>query len=168
MANSYLTDLTDLMGAFFRTGPQDFPLADTHGLWYVFSNVEMVIRSTNSTNHSWLRIMGIKVVEKNGIPFDPNVEPLFLRTSNAGEPPECISHKSHPHASTSNCVLNRDSFVWLNVNRHMEPNIRDYRKTAELDVQLHFCIEKDPIFLKSFIFWLSDQGAKFDLSGSGL
>jgi hypothetical protein len=50
----------------------------------------------------------------------------------------------------------------------MEPNIRDYEKTEKLDHQSYFCVEEDPIFLKSFLYWLSDQGAKYDYSESGI
>jgi hypothetical protein len=50
----------------------------------------------------------------------------------------------------------------------MEPNIRDYEKTEKLDRHPNFCTEEDPIFLQSFIYWLSDQGAKYDYSDSGI
>ena len=160
--------LEDLMGLLFRSSSEDLPFENTHGLWYVFSNEEMGIRTRNSNNHSWLRIMGIKVMEKKGIPFDPAVEPIFLRTSHPGETPDCLPHKSHPHASPSGCVLYRDSYVWLNVDRNMELGIRDYERTEKLDRHPSFCTEEDPFFLRSFIFWLSDQGAKYDYSESGI
>ena len=168
MSNKETVALQDLMGLLFRTGSEELPFENTHGFWYEFSNLEMRIRSKGSTNHSWLRIMGIKVIEKNGVPFDSAVEPIFLRTSHPGETPHCIAHKSHPHASSLGCVLYWDSFVWLDVDRNMEPNIRDYEKTEKLDRHPHFCVEKDPIFLKLFIYWLSDQGAKYDYSESGI
>lgn len=160
--------LEDLMGMLFRSSSEELPFETTHGLWYVFSNDEKGIRTQKNTNHSWLRIMGIKVIEKDGIPFDPAVEPIFLRTSNEGEPPNCVPHKSHPHASPSGCVLYRDSYVWLNVDRNLEPYIRDYERTEKLDNHSHFCAEEEPLFLKSFIFWLSDQGAKYDYTGAGI
>lgn len=159
--------MQDLMGALFRTG-EDFPIEGTHGLWYAFSNTERGIRTNRNTNHSWLRLVGIKVIEKDGVLFDPAVEPIFLRTSNSGEPPQCVSHLAHPHASSSGCILNRNSFVWLNVNRHMEPNIRNHERTEKLDRHPHFCAEKDPLFIRSFIYWLEELGAKIDYSGSGI
>ena len=158
----------DLMGLLFRSSSDELPFESTHGLWYVFANEEKGIRTKSSTNHSWLRLVGMKVIEKNGIPFDSAVEPIFLRTSHAGEPPDCVIHISHPHASQSGCVLYWDSYVWLNVDRAMEPNIRDYEKTEKLDHHSHFCVEEDPIFLQLLIFWLSDQGAKYDYSESGI
>jgi hypothetical protein len=158
--------LQDLMGVLFRGNPEDQRLENTHGLWYVLSNTEMGIQTRNNTNHTWLRLMGIKVVEKDGIPFDPVVEPVFLRTSNPGEPQDCIKHNSHPHASPSGCLLYRDSYVWLNVDRTMEPNIREYEKTQKLDSQTYLCVETDPLFINSFLFWLSEQGAKYDLTGT--
>jgi hypothetical protein len=168
MAKKDTVALQDLMGVLFRSSSDELPLKSTHGLWYVFANEEKGIRTKGSTNHSWLRLVGLKVIEKNGIPFDSAVEPIFLRTSHAGEPPNCVLHKSHAHASQSGCVLYWDSYVWLNVDRNMEPNIRDYEKTEKLDRHPNFCTEEDPIFLKSFIFWLSDQGAKYDYSESGI
>jgi len=168
MSKKDVVALEDLMGLLFRNSSEELPFKNTHGLWYVFSNKEMGIGSKGSTNHSWLRILGIKIIEKNGIPFDPAVEPIFLRTSHAGKVPDCIDHKSHPHASASGCILYWDSYVWLNVDRNMEPNIRDYEKTEKLDRQLHFCQESNKIFLESFIFWLSEQGAKYELSRAGL
>jgi hypothetical protein len=145
-----------------------FPFENARGLWYVFANQEKGIRSKASTNHSWLRLVGLKVIEKQGVPFDPVVEPIFLRTSHPGEPPDCVPHNSHAHASQSGCVLYRPSYVWLNVDRNMEPGIRDYEKTAELDRRLPFCTEDEAIFLSSFTFWLGENGAKFDFSESGI
>ena len=157
--------LQDLMGVLFRGNPEDQRLENTHGLWYVLSNTEMGIQTRNSTNHTWLRLIGIKVIEKDGIPFDPVVEPVFLRTSHPGEPPDCIKHNSHPHASPSGCLLYKDSYVWLNVDRTMEPNIREYEKTQKLDARPYLCVETDPLFINSFLFWLSEQGAKYELTG---
>lgn len=168
MANKETVALQDLMSLLFRTGSDELPFESTHGFWYEFSNEEMGIRTRRSINHSWLRIMGIKVIEKDGIPFDSAVEPIFLRTSHPGDTPHCLPHKSHDHPSPRRCVLYRDSYVWLNVDRKMEPNIREYQKTEKLDRHSHFCVEEDPIFLKLFIYWLSDQGAKYDYSGSGI
>ena len=158
--------LEDLMGVLFRTNPEELLLDNTYGLWYVLSNEEMGIRTRSSTNHTWLRMMGVRVIEKDGIPFDPVVEPIFLRTSHPGQLPDCLEHKSHPHASANGCTLYRDSYVWINVDRTMEPNIREYEKTSKLDKQSQLCVEEDPLFIKSFLFWLSEQGARFDLSGA--
>lgn len=168
MAKKDIISVQDLMGLLFRSSSEDLPFENTHGLWYVFGNEEKGIRSKGSANHSWLRLVGIKVIEKNGIPFDPAVEPIFLRTSHPGETPNCISHKSHAHASQSGCVLYWDSYVWLNVDRNMEPNIRDYEKTGELERRKPFCTEDDKNFLESFIFWLGENGAKYDYSKSGI
>lgn len=160
--------LEDLLGLLFRSGSEEPPFERTHGLWYAFANEERGIRSKGSVSHSWLRLVGLKVIEKNGIPFDSAVEPIFLRTSNPGEPPDCLPHDSHAHASQSGCVLSRPSYVWLNVDRNMEPGIRDYERTEKLERRSHFCIEDDQYFLKPFIYWLSEQGTKYDYSESGI
>ena len=70
MTNKNSVALQDLMGVLFRTKPEDLLLDNTYGLWYVLSNNEMGIRTRNSTSHVWLRIMGVKVVEKDGIILD--------------------------------------------------------------------------------------------------
>jgi hypothetical protein len=50
----------------------------------------------------------------------------------------------------------------------MEPNIREYERTTTLDESPHFCVEEAPEFLKAFIYWLTDQGGRFDLQTSGI
>jgi hypothetical protein len=78
MAKKDTVALEDLMGMLFRSSLDELPLESTHGLWYMFANEEKGIRTTGSTNHSWLRLVGLKVIEKNGIPFDSAVEPIFF------------------------------------------------------------------------------------------
>lgn len=168
MSNKKLVNQEDLLGVMFRTGPDDFPFDTTYGLWYVFLNNQRGISTTKNSNHSWLRICGTKVVGKGAVEFDPVVEPIFLRSTNSGSLPDCVAHGAHPHATHRGCVLSKDAFVWINVNRSMEPNIRDYEKSTTLDSTPHFCEETDSVFLKSFIYWLSDQGGRYDLSRSGL
>ena len=160
--------LEDLMGAMFRTSPEDFPFEETYGLWYVFLNSQRGMKTSRNTDHRWFRIAGIKVLGKGSVEFDSAVEPIFLRSTNEGNTPDCVKHRAHPHASPKGCVLNKDAFVWINVNRSMEPGIRDYEKTDVLNATTHFCVEKDAVFLKLFIYWLSDQGGSYDLSGSGI
>lgn len=77
MAKKDTVALEDLMGLLFRSSSDELPFENTRGLWYVFANEEKGIRTKGSTNHSWLRLVGMKVIEKNGIPFDPVVEPIF-------------------------------------------------------------------------------------------
>jgi hypothetical protein len=161
-------ELADLLGLMFRTSPEEFPFDDTYGLWYNFLNFERGIKTTKNSEHRWLRISGIKVLGKGQVKFDSAVEPIFLRSTNSGEVPDCVAHKSHPHASSSGCILNKDAFVWINLNRNLEPNIREYEKTKVLDEMRYFCDERDPAFLKAFIYWLTDQGGSYDLSNSGL
>jgi hypothetical protein len=158
----------DLLRLLSPNNGENFPFENATGLWYAFSNEEKGIKSKSSVSHSWLRLIGLKVIEKDGIPFDPLVEPIFLRTSNAGEPPDCIPHDSHAHASQNGCVLNRPSYVWLNVDRNMEPGIREYEKTEVLERRKPFCSEGDKLFLGSLTFWLGENGAKFDLRESGI
>jgi hypothetical protein len=158
----------DLLRLLSPNNGENFVFENARGLWYVFANSEKGIRSKGSVSHSWLRLVGVKVIGKNGIPFDPVVEPIFLRTSHPGEPPDCVPHNSHAHASQNGCVLYRHSYVWLNVDRNMEPGIRDYEKTVELERRKPFCTEEDKIFLGSFTFWLGENGAQFDISESGI
>lgn len=168
MSKTNSVRVEDLMGILFRSNTEDFPFEKTFGKWYAFLNSERGIGTSKNSDHRWLRIAGIKLVGKGKVKFDASVEPIFLRSTIPGSPPDCVDHDAHPHASPAGCILNLDAFVWINVNRSMEPGIRDYEKTSILDGLTPFCIEDDPAFLKRFIYWLGEEGAEFDFSGAGL
>ena len=168
MADTRKLELADLLGLLSRSSQEEFPLDKTYGLWYVFLNNTRGISTNKNIEHRWFRICGTKVTGKGQVAFDSAVEPIFLRSTREGAAPDCVIHRAHPHASSTGCVLNKDGYVWINVNRSMEPNIREYEKTSVLDNTPHFCIEERPDFLKAFIYWLTDQGGQFDLHGSGI
>ena len=158
----------DLLYLLFRTSSQELPFDKTFGEWYLFLNIERGIKTSANKDHKWFRICGVRVQSKNNIQFDSEVEPLFLRsTTNEGAPPEAIPHQPHPHATIHGCQLNKKGSVWLNVNRSMEPNIRDYIRTSVLNETNYFCLEKDPKFLGEFLYYLSEGGASIDISEAG-
>ena len=168
MAKQESVRAVDLLYLLFRTGSQELPFDKTHGEWYLFLNIERGIKTEKNKDHKWLRICGVRVQSKNNIQFDSEVEPLFLRsTSNIGAPPDAIPHQPHPHATIDGCQLNKKGDVWLNVNRSMEPNIRDYVRTILLEDAGYFCVEKDPDFLREFLYYLSEGGASIDVSEAG-
>ena len=168
MSNSEKIGFADLLFLLARSPADDFPLDRTYGKWYVFLNSTRGIQTNKNIDHRWFRLCGTKVVGKGQVAFDSSVEPIFLRSTREGEAPDCVVHRSHPHASATGCVLNKDGFVWINVNRNMEPNIREYEKTTVLDSSPNFCVEEAPDFLKLFVYWLTDQGGQFDLQSSGI
>jgi len=168
MADARSLEFADLLGLLSRSNQNDFPLEKTYGLWYVFLNSTRGIQTTKNIDHRWLRICGTKITGKGQVAFDTAVEPIFLRSTREGEAPDCVIHRAHPHASQIGCVLDKDAYVWINVNRSMEPNIRDYERTSVLETTPHFCTEEKEDFLKAFIYWLTDQGGKFDLKDSGI
>ena len=164
MAEKSSINPADLLHILFRSSDKELPFDEIFGEWYVFLNHERGIATTRNKDHRWLRICGIRISSKNGVQFDSEVEPIFLRTKNTGEPPNAIFHSAHPHAKPDGCVLNLDAFVWLNVNRSMEPNIRDYVRVSTLNSTAPFCLEEDSNFLKQLLYWLTDNGFVFDLS----
>jgi hypothetical protein len=168
MSSQEKIEFADLLSLLSRSPTQEFPFDKTHGKWYVFLNSTRGIQTSKNIDHRWLRLCGAKVVGKGQVAFDSAVEPIFLRSTREGEAPDCVVHRSHPHASSTGCVLNKDGYVWINVNRNMEPNIREYERTTTLDESPHFCVEEAPEFLKAFIYWLTDQGGRFDLQTSGI
>jgi hypothetical protein len=168
MSSQEKIEFADLLSLLSRSPTQEFPFDKTHGKWYVFLNSTRGIQTSKNIDHRWLRLCGAKVVGKGQVAFDSAVEPIFLRSTREGEAPDCVVHRSHPHASSTGCVLNKDGYVWINVNRNMEPNIREYERTTTLDDSPHFCVEEGPEFLKAFIYWLTDQGGRFDLQTSGI
>ena len=168
MADAKRLEFADLLGILSRTSPDEFPLDKTYGLWYVFLNSSRGINTSKNIDHRWLRICGTKVTGKGQVEFDSAVEPIFLRSTREGIAPDCVKHHSHPHASQTGCVLDKDGYVWINVNRSMEPSIRDYEKTSVLDSVPHFCKEEKHDFLTAFIYWLTDQGGQYDFENSGI
>ena len=168
MSSQEKIEFADLLSVLSRSPTQEFPFDKTYGKWYVFLNSTRGIQTSKNIDHRWLRLCGAKVVGKGQVAFDSAVEPIFLRSTREGEAPDCVVHRSHPHASSTGCVLNKDGYVWINVNRNMEPNIREYERTTTLDESPHFCVEEAPEFLKAFIYWLTDQGGRFDLQTSGI
>lgn len=168
MSSQEKIEFSDLLSLLSRSPTQEFPFDKTHGKWYVFLNSTRGIQTSKNIDHRWLRLCGAKVVGKGQVAFDSAVEPIFLRSTREGEAPDCVVHRSHPHASSTGCVLNKDGYVWINLNRNMEPNIREYERTTTLDNSPHFCVEEAPEFLKAFIYWLTDQGGRFDLQTSGI
>lgn len=158
----------DLLHLMFRSNEPGFDFDKTFGEWYSFLNIERGIRTSKNSDHRWLRIRGVKVENEQGLEFDPEVEPIFLRSTRKGEPPEAVEHHAHPHSHPRGCILNLDAYVWTRVNKSHEPSIRDYIRTKELDRHPNFCIEKDRKFLSMFLFYLSDVGYKIDISEAGI
>jgi hypothetical protein len=158
----------DLLSLLFRSSQPGFDFERTHGEWYLYLNIERGIRTTKNSDHRWLRLRGVRVDNQLGIIFDSEVEPLFLRSTRTGEPPEAIEHKAHPHSNPAGCILNLDAYVWTRVDRSHEPGIRDYARTKELDERAFFCLEKDEKFLSMFLYYLSDAGFKLDISEAGV
>ena len=168
MGKQEVVSAVDLLYLLFRTSSQELPFDKTYGEWYLFLNIERGIKTSKNNDHKWLRICGVRIESKNNIQFDSEVEPIFLRsTSNTGSPPDAIPHQPHSHATTDGCQLNKKGSIWLNVNRSMEPNIRDYVRTSILDENSYFCLEKEPDFLREFLYYLSESGASINISKAG-
>jgi hypothetical protein len=168
MTNQRVVRAEDLLFLMFRSSEPGFDFDLTFGEWYSFLNIERGIRTGKNKDHRWLRLRGVKVDNEKGINFDSEVEPLFLRSTRKGEPPEAIGHQAHPHSNPAGCILNLDAYVWTRVNRSLEPGIRDYARTKELDQLSFFCLEKDRKFLSMFLYYLSDAGFKLDISEAGV
>ena len=158
----------DLLYVMFRSGEPALDFENTYGEWYSFLNIERGIRTSKNSDHRWLRLRGVKIENERGIEFDSEVEPIFLRSSREGEPPEAVEHHAHPHSHPDGCILNLRAYVWTRVNKNYEPGIRDYVRTKELDRLPHFCIENNRNFLSMFLFYLSEVGYKLDISESGV
>lgn len=168
MSKSRAVRPEDLLYLLFRGGSPDFDLEKTHGQWFIFLNVERGIRTAKNNDHRWLRLRGVKIGDNMGINFDPEVEPLFLRSTRQGEAPEAVYHAAHKHSKMGECALNLDAYVWTRVNRSLEPGIRDYARTIDLDNTKSFCLEKEASFLKSFLYYLTENGLQLDISEAGL
>lgn len=158
----------DLLYLMFRSSEPALDFDRTFGEWYSFLNLERGIRTTKNLDHRWLRLRGVKVENEIGINFDSEVEPLFLRSTREGEPPEAVEHQAHPHSRPDGCILNLRAYVWTRVNKGHEPGIRDYARTKELDQLPNFCVEKDTKFLSMLLYYLSDAGYRLDISEAGL
>lgn len=158
----------DLLNLLFRSGEPGFDFEKTYGEWYTFLNIERGIRTTKNSDHRWLRLRGVRVENAQGIKFDSEVEPIFLRSTREGEPPDAVEHMAHPHSHPGGCILNLRAYVWTRVNKNHEPGIRDYVRTKELDQLPYFCLEKERKFLSMFIYYLSEAGFRLDISEAGL
>jgi hypothetical protein len=154
----------DLLYVMFRSAEPAFDFENTYGEWYSFLNIERGIRTSKNSDHRWLRLRGVKIENEKGIDFDSEVEPIFLRSTREGEPPEAVEHQAHPHSNPSGCILNLRAFVWTRVNKSHEPGIRDYVRSKELDRLKYFCVEQDRNFLTRFFYYLSEAGFRFDIS----
>jgi len=168
MAKQRVVRAEDLLFLMFRSGQPGFDFGHTYGEWYLYLNFERGIKTSKNSDHRWLRLHGVRVDNLVGIIFDSEVEPLFLRSTRTGEPPEAVEHKAHPHSNPAGCLLNFDAYVWTRVNRSHEPGIRDYARTKELDERSSFCIEKDEKFLSRFLYYLSEAGFKLDILEAGI
>lgn len=158
----------DLLYVLFRSGEPAYDFDSTYGEWYSFLNIERGIKTSKNSDHRWLRLRGVKIENEIGIDFDPEVEPIFLRSTREGETPEAVEHQAHSHSHPGGCILNLRAYVWTRVNKNYEPGIRDYVRTKELDQLPHFCLEKDRKFLSMFLFYLSEVGYKLDIPEAGV